>query len=222
MSGSARWPVRLALGPVLLRPWRLLDQQSWDEIRRRNAPWTGPWDSTRPPESIEPSLTFAGMVRQANRRAWQGTMLPFAVDYLAPGRKRPVLAGQLTISGITHGSASWAQAGYWVDQRWAGRGIIPTALALAADHCFFDLRLHRLEVAIRPENIRSLRVVEKLGFRNEGLRPRYMHVDGNWRDHLVFVLHSEEIGDGLVARLPDPALSSDTPDTIPGGAVRAD
>ena len=128
-------------------------------------------------------------------------MLPFAVDYRAGDDGRPVLAGQLTISGIAYGSASWAQAGYWVDQRWAGRGIIPIALALAADHCFLTLRLHRLEVAIRPENVRSLRVVQKLGFRHEGSRARYMHVDGDWRDHEMFALHADEVGPGLLARV---------------------
>ncbi len=201
MNSGVRWPVELSHGPVLLRPWRLQDRRAWNEIRQRNASWTRPWDSTRPPESIEPPLTFGGMVRQFNQRAKQGTMLPFAVDYQPAPGQRPVLAGQLTISGITHGSAGWAQAGYWVDQRWAGRGIIPTALALAADHCFFTLRLHRLEVAIRPENVRSLRVVEKLGFRHEGFRANYMHVDGAWRDHEMYALHADEVGSGLLDRL---------------------
>ncbi|GAA0354640.1 MAG: GNAT family N-acetyltransferase [Propionibacteriaceae bacterium] len=200
MTTQQQWPVELSHGPVTLRPWRLQDRRAWNEIRQRNAAWTAPWDSTRPPDSIEPPLTFAGMVRQFNRRARLGQMLPFAVDYRPDGQAW-VLAGQLTISGITHGSASWAQAGYWVDQRWAGRGIIPTALALAVDHCFFTLHLHRMEVAIRPENVRSLRVVEKLGFRHEGSRARYMHVDGDWRDHEMFALHADEVGPGLLARL---------------------
>lgn len=200
MTTQQQWPVELSHGPVTLRPWRLQDRRAWNEIRQRNAAWTAPWDSTRPPDSIEPPLTFAGMVRQFNRRARLGQMLPFAVDYRPDGQAW-VLAGQLTISGITHGSASWAQAGYWVDQRWAGRGIIPTALALAVDHCFFTLHLHRMEVAIRPENVRSLRVVEKLGFRHEGSRVRYMHVDGDWRDHEMFALHADEVGPGLLARL---------------------
>lgn len=200
MTTQQQWPVELSHGPVTLRPWRLQDRRAWNEIRQRNAAWTAPWDSTRPPDSIEPPLTFAGMVRQFNRRARLGQMLPFAVDYRPDGQAW-VLAGQLTISGITHGSASWAQAGYWVDQRWAGRGIIPTALALAVDHCFSTLHLHRMEVAIRPENVRSLRVVEKLGFRHEGSRARYMHVDGDWRDHEMFALHADELGPGLLARL---------------------
>ena len=106
------------------------------------------------------------------------------------------------MSGITYGSARWAMAGYWVDQRWAGRGIVPTALALAGDYLFFGLGLHRLEVAIRPENAKSLRVVEKLGLRYEGRRPRYLHVDGDWRDHEMFAIHADEVGPGgLIGRL---------------------
>jgi ribosomal-protein-alanine N-acetyltransferase len=128
-------------------------------------------------------------------------MLPWLV-WLEPGgdRNRAQLAGQLTVSGIVGGSASWGQIGYWVDQRLAGRGIIPTAVALAVDYCFRSMGLHRIEIAIRPENVRSLRVVAKLGFRSEGLRPRYLHIDGDWRDHLVFALNAEEVPEGLLPR----------------------
>jgi hypothetical protein len=63
-----------------------------------------------------------------------------------------------------------ATLGYWVDSRRAGHGLAPTAVALATDFCFWDLGLHRMEINIRPENAPSLRVVEKLGFRDEGLR----------------------------------------------------
>jgi ribosomal-protein-alanine N-acetyltransferase len=58
----------------------------------------------------------------------------------------------------------------------------------------------RIEIAIRPENTKSLRVVEKLQFRPEGIRPRYLHIDGDWRDHLVFALNSEEVPEGLLRR----------------------
>lgn len=198
---SSNWPVVLLNGPVTLRPLKLRDEIAWNRLRERNRLWTGPWDSTRPPESVEPPLTYSGMVRQFNRRARQGRMLPWAIDYRETPESHAELAGQLTISGIAYGSASWAQIGYWVDQRWAGRGIVPLAVAMGGDYCFATLRLHRLEVAIRPENVRSLRVVEKLGFRYEGRRPRYMHVDGDWRDHEMFALHREEVPEGLLARL---------------------
>jgi len=131
-------------------------------------------------------------------------MLPWLVfveeEVESRGRAPSQLAGQLTVSGIVGGSASWGQVGYWVDQRFAGRGIIPTAVALACDYCFDVLSLHRIEIAIRPENDKSLRVVSKLGFRSEGVRPRYLHIDGEWRDHLVFALNAEEVPEGLLNR----------------------
>lgn len=198
----ARWPVTLEHGPVLLRPLSRSDVAEWHEVRGRNAAWTGPWDSTRPPESTDAAGTFGQMVADFNRQAREGLMLPWAIAYRYADGDDPVLAGQLTVSGITYGSARWAMAGYWVDQRWAGLGLAPTALALAGDYLFGELRLHRLEVAIRPENEKSLRVVEKLGLRYEGERARYLHVDGEWRDHALFAIHAEEVGPGgLVGRL---------------------
>lgn len=186
-----------------LRPIRRADEWAWNEVRARTHDWTGPWDSTRPPEAGGGGYSFRQMVTDLTRQARAGRMLPWLITYRDDDRADPALAGQLTISGITYGSARWAQAGYWVDQRWAGRGIAPTALALAGDYLFGTLRLHRLEVAIRPENVKSLRVVEKLGFRFEGHIPRYLHVDGDWRDHLMFALHADELGpEGLVGRLP--------------------
>lgn len=194
-SGTG-WPVKLEHGGVTLRPLRASDSARFHELRALNWAWTGPWDSTMPPGAKDTPLTFATMVRRFNREARAGRMLPFGIDVDG------VLSGQMTISGIIRGSAQWGQAGYWVDQQVAGRGVVPTALALAADHMFFTMGLHRLEVAIRPENVKSLRVVEKLGLRFEGERPRYMHVDGDWRDHVMYVIHADEVGPGeLLSRL---------------------
>jgi ribosomal-protein-alanine N-acetyltransferase len=194
-----RWPVVLQEGPVRLRPVRVRDERAWAEIRQRGATWFRPWDSTRPPDSVEDAVTFAGLVRRSNARARHGGMLPWAVEY-TPAGGRPRFVGQVTVGGITHGSASWAQIGYWIDPAWAGRGIIPTAVAMACDYCFAALRLHRIEIAIRPENANSVAVVRKLGFRFEGRRPRYMHVDGDWRDHDMYALHREEAPEGVLAR----------------------
>lgn len=202
LFGPRRWPVELQHGPVGLRPLRLGDEAAYHDLRRRNDAWTGPWDATRPPESDSPRWTYPQMIRSVNADARAGRSLPWAITY-GGGGVRPALAGQMTISGITYGSARWCNAGYWVDVQLAGRGVVPTALALAGDYCFGVLRLHRLEVAIRPENAKSLRVVEKLGFRFEGERPEYLHVDHAWRDHLMFALHADEVGPGgLLGRLP--------------------
>jgi ribosomal-protein-alanine N-acetyltransferase len=206
--GRHRWPVTLQHGAVTLRPMRYRDQAEWERVRRANQAWLRPWEATLPTASQFLPTSYAGLVRSYRQQAKEGRLLPWLIGYeAAPPRgqpSRPQLAGQLTVSGIVGGSASWGQVGYWVDERFAGRGIVPTAVAMAVDYCFDALMLHRIEIAIRPENEKSLRVVHKLGFRPEGLRPRYLHIDGDWRDHLVFALNSEEVPEGLLNRWESP------------------
>ncbi len=175
-----------------VRPLRRGDKTAWRIVRTRNQDWLRPWEATLPPGSAPATSTFTSMVRESRRAARRGQGLPFATTY--DGR----LVGQVTVTGITWGSARWAQLGYWVDQQVAGVGVTPTAVALVADHCFRTVGLHRLEIAVRPENVSSLRVAEKLGFRQEGQAPRYLHIDGGWRDHVLFALTLEEVGRGVL------------------------
>lgn len=162
-------------------------------MRRVNRDWLQRWDAT-PPEGAPPAPTFTAMVSVMRHEARAGRCLPFVITH---DRR---LVGQLTVGGITYGSARSAHIGYWVDERVAGRGIAPTAVALAGDHAFTVLRLHRLEISLRPENAPSRRVVEKLRFRYEGERPRFLHIDGEWRDHEVWALNAEEVPEGLLQR----------------------
>ncbi len=84
----------------------------------------------------------------------------------------------------------------------AGQMVVPTAVAAVGDHLFERVGLHRMEVNIRPENTASLAVVRKLGFRSEGRRPHYLHIDGAWREHLSFALTTEDLaGESMTARL---------------------
>ena len=107
--------------------------------------------------------------------------------------------GQITVGGISWGSLRAGYIGYWIDREVAGRGIMPTAVAMACDHCFDVLRLHRIEINIRPENTASLRVVEKLGLRREGERAAYLHINGAWRDHITFVVYAGDFPDGVLS-----------------------
>ncbi|MCL2453901.1 MAG: GNAT family N-acetyltransferase [Micrococcales bacterium] len=191
---NAAWPVELVDHDVGLRPLRRSDQERWMALRTDNAAWLDPWDATSPVPVTGRAPTFAGFVRSLSAQARAGEQLPFAVTWGGD------LVGQLTVSSITYGSLRSASIGYWVSQHVAGRGIIPTAVALATDHCFFTLGLHRIEINVRPENERSLRVVAKLGFREEGLRERYLHIGGRWTDHRSFALTVEEVPEGLLAR----------------------
>ncbi len=186
----------LGTGDLALRPIRHGDRREWMAVRRRNATWLAPWEATNPdPGGYLPD--YHEMVRALNRQARAASALPFIITERAEG-VRPALVGQLTVSSIVWGSAMTATLGYWVDAQRAGRGIAPTAVALATDYCFDELGLHRMEINIRPENAASLRVVEKLGFRDEGLRPRYLHIAGRWADHRSFALTVEEVPGGLL------------------------
>jgi ribosomal-protein-alanine N-acetyltransferase len=197
--GQAIWPVTLECGDLVLRPIKLRDKAEWTRVRARNAAWLEPWEASNPsPQAGLP--TFSGMVRTLNLQAREATALPFIITERIPTQPKPAIVGQLTVSSIMWGSAMSATLGYWVDQGRAGRGIVPTAVAMATDHCFRQLGLHRMEINIRPENAASLRVVEKLGFRDEGLRPRLLHINGQWADHRSFALTAEEVPEGILAR----------------------
>ncbi|WP_104101528.1 GNAT family N-acetyltransferase [Arthrobacter sp. 08Y14] len=199
MWGSAIWPVTLECGDLGLRPIRYRDRREWTDLRIRNAQWMAPWEASNPlPGGDLPS--YAAMVRSLNQQARQESALPFLITEREGLRSAPAIAGQLTVSTIVWGSARMATLGYWVDEARAGRGIAPTAVALATDHCFGALGLHRMEINIKPENAASLRVVEKLGFRDEGLRKRYLHIAGQWADHRSFALTTEDVPEGLLTR----------------------
>lgn len=198
MAKVPGWPATLSLGPVLLRPPRLRDARAWSEIRLRNEMWLEQWEPTssvpwdeRNSVGAWPSLHSA--LRSSARK---GVMLPFMIWY--GGR----LVGQLNISNVVHGALRSCTVGYWIDGAMAGRNITPTALALAIDHCFGPIGLHRVEVDIRPENTASLRVVQKLGLRREGFYERFLDIDGAWRDHIAFAITVEELnGHSMLSRL---------------------
>lgn len=178
----------LTLRGVKLRDWKALDKALSD-----NRPWLQPWEATNPVRSIahdDQRATIRSLLDQARK----GTGLPLVVEV------DHTLVGQLNVSQISYGSLSSASLGYWIVQGYAGRGIMPVAVAMATDYLFFERGLHRMEICIRPENKSSFRIVEKLGFRFEGLRRRYIHIDGRWRDHLCFALTVEEVPGGVLNR----------------------
>jgi ribosomal-protein-alanine N-acetyltransferase len=199
MTKVLGWPATPSAGPVVLRPPRLRDARVWSEIRIRNEEWLRPWEPSSPHDWNERNSISAWPPLHSALRssARKGLMLPFMVCY--GGR----LVGQLNVSNVVHGALRSCTVGYWVDGAMAGHNIIPTALAVAIDHCFGAAGLHRVEVDIRPENRASLRVVEKLGLRREGFYERFLDIDGGWRDHVAFAITVEELGGrSMVSRLP--------------------
>ena len=192
------WPAVLTDGPVTLRPYRRADARPWAEVRRANEQWLSKWEPT-PYGSwhdLNSPAAFRAVHADLRRAARNGSAMPFAVCY------EDQLVGQLTLGNIVRRAFCSGYAGYWVDSRHAGKGITPTALALAVDHAFSVGGLHRIEVNIRPDNLASRRVVEKLGFRQEAYHHRYLHIDGDWRDHLGYAMTTEDVSTegGLLAR----------------------
>lgn len=179
-------------GPISIRLVRQRDARVLQHELMSNRSWLRPWEATSPGGPAP--LDMRGSIRRLLQQHRDGQGVPFVMEYDGE------IAGQLNVWGIARGSLSSATIGYWVSERFAGRGITPTAVALATDVCFTELQLHRMEICIRPENAASLRVVQKLGFRYEGLRRRYIHIDGDWRDHYAFALTVEEVPDGVLRR----------------------
>lgn len=200
-------------GELGLRAIGRRDAAAWLEVRTRNAAWLGPWEATIPPESRERLPTFTEMVTRLRADARAGRTLPFVTTL--DGR----LVGQVTVGGIVMGSMRSAHIGYWIDKDHAGKGLTPLAVALAVEYCFEELRLHRIEIVIRPENAASLRVPAKLGFRYEGRRPEYLHIDGDWRDHEVFAMHARECPMGLANRLGARHVGDPVADSGPRGVT---
>lgn len=177
---------------VRLRIVRMRDAKKLERLILGNRAWLRPWEATNPsgPNSFDIRSQIRGLIRQMD--AEQG--LPFVIE--VDGE----IVGQLNVANINYGSVSSAVIGYWVAPEVAGRGVVPTSVALVTDYLFKIIGLHRVEADIRPENAASLRVVEKLGFRYEGLKERYIHINGAWRDHYVFAITQEEVPDGVLNR----------------------
>lgn len=200
LGAAPGWPATLRTtlpggGALVVRALSRRDGKAWHEARKRSAAWLHPWDATVPPGGDVRPTTFPALVRRLRRAARVGTTYPFAIE--VDGR----FAGQVTVNNIVRGSAQFASIGYWIDRDFAGRGAVPRAVALVIDHCFAAAGLHRIEICIRPENSNSLRVVEKLGIHEIGYAPRFLHIDGEWRDHRIYAVTVEECPEGLLSRL---------------------
>lgn len=197
------WPARLGslrvpAGVVAVRPVRLRDGGVWSSIRTRDQAHLAPWEPTMPGswEQRHSPAEWPGRWLLLRSAARKGTALPFAIT--VDGR----LAGHVMIGNVVREPLLSAYVGYWCDQRLTGKGVTTAAVALVVDHCLGAAGLHRLEATVRPENTASRRVLEKLGFREEGLFRRYLDVDGAWRDHLCFAVTAEELSvGGLAGRL---------------------
>jgi ribosomal-protein-alanine N-acetyltransferase len=103
-----------------------------------------------------------------------------------------VILGGLNLSQIARGSFQSAFLGYWIGAPYRREGYMSQAIPLFLDHAFGALKLHRIEANICPENKPSIALVQRVGFRCEGLGRRYLKIDGRWRDHEHWTILSED------------------------------
>jgi ribosomal-protein-alanine N-acetyltransferase len=182
----------LTHGDVKLRIAKMRDSKPLEKLILGNRAWLRPWEATNPgaPNSFDVRSQLRGLIRQLDDESG----MPFVIEV------QGVVQGQLNVANILYGSVSSAVIGYWVSPEVAGRGVAPKSVALVTDYLMNQVGLHRVEIDVRPENTASLRVIEKLGFRYEGIKQRYIHINGDWRDHYIFALTAEEVPEGILNR----------------------
>jgi ribosomal-protein-alanine N-acetyltransferase len=105
------------------------------------------------------------------------------------------LVGRIALSNIVRGPWQNATLGYFVGEAWGGRGYATEAVRQAVGFAFDTAGLHRVQAAVMPRNVRSIRVVEKNGFRLEGLSKRYLQINGRWKDHLIYSVTADRRSD---------------------------
>ena len=164
-----------------LRPPAASDWASWAEVRRSSRSFLQPWEPTWPPDALGRS-SFRRRVEQAEREAREGS----ARSFLILLRDSDEVIGGLTISHIRRGVAQCASLGYWLGEDHTRKGYMSEALGTAIPFAFSRLKLHRIEAACLPANQASRRLLERLGFREEGLARGYLKIDGRWQDHRLF------------------------------------
>ena len=177
----ARRTVKLETERLTLRPpvhadfryWAFLRQQSKDHL----VPWEPAWSSDHLSRK-----SFTNRVYWAKRSIAQGSALPLFLIR----REDDHLVGAITLDNIRRGPAMAGTIGYWTGERFARQGYMREAIEAVVHHAFHRMDLSRVEAACLPENTPSRGVLEKCGFKYEGVAQSYLQIDGRWRTHVLY------------------------------------
>lgn len=183
---------RLYLRPPIIDDWR-----EWSDLRRESRTFLAPWEPTWPADALTvPS--FRRRIRQYAREREARTGFAFLIfrtpspQLADQGARRRIGAGGLvggaSLTNLRRGVSQSASLGYWIGRRYARQGYMCEALGVLLDWSFGPLGLHRVEAACLPENQPSRGLLEKLGFREEGVARGYLMIDGRWQDHVLYGL----------------------------------
>ncbi|MFD0560809.1 GNAT family protein [Kitasatospora saccharophila] len=162
-----------------MRPLEGADAPALYRAYLRNRDHLRPWEPRRP-EGFFTEAGQAERVRGQLEEREAGRSVPWV---LAAG---PEVVGWVALSNVALGPFRSANLGYWVDARYAGRGLATAAALQACRTADELLGLHRVEAGTLLANLASQRVLAKCGFTRIGTAPEYLHIDGEWRDHVIF------------------------------------
>ena len=171
---------RVVTERLVLRPPRASDVPELRKVLRANVDHLRPWEPAPTPGEDPTSLTAVTNRVTRQRRDWKrGDSFMLLVTLRARGEP---IVGRITLGGVLRGAFQNAYVGYWIDREHQGRGLMTEAVKGTLAFAFEAARLHRVQIAIMSRNAPSLRVMEKLGVRKEGVAERYLEIAGQWED----------------------------------------
>lgn len=176
-----RRKLRLDTDRLVLRPPQHGDFNAWVALRQNSADFLTPWEPTWAADHLS-RRGFTNRVYWANRAIAGGTAVPLFLF----SRKDETLLGAITLDNIRRGPAQAGTLGYWVGEPYARRGYMKEAIEAVVHHAFARMDLSRIEAACLPENVASRGLLERSGFKYEGVAQSYLQINGRWRTHVLY------------------------------------
>jgi [ribosomal protein S5]-alanine N-acetyltransferase len=187
---ALRRKVRVEADRITLRLPQHGDWHAWTTLRSDSADFLRPWEPVWAHDHLS-RRAFTNRVYWAARAENQGTALPL----LMFRREDNALLGAITLDNIRRGPAQAGTLGYWIGVAHARKGYMREAIDAVVHHAFFQLDLSRIEAACLPGNAASRGVLEKTGFKYEGVAQSYLQISGRWRNHVLYAnLRSDRRG----------------------------
>lgn len=172
---------------IFLRPPAPEDWPAWAEVRRRNREYLEPFEPQWPADCLEKDYWKRRVSRQS--AYWRNDR---GYGFLLFNRKTKSMIGGVNINNVVRGAANFASIGYWIDEQSQGKGLMREALELVLIFAYDTLMLHRINASCMPRNQRSVNLLRRLGFSEEGFAEKYIRINGVWEDHLLFGLNAED------------------------------
>ena len=175
---------------LLLRAPQMADFLQWSQLREKSRAFLTPWEPIWPSDD----LTRSGFRRRLRRYA-EDIAEDRSYPFLVFREDNGALIGGITLANVRRGIVQAGTIGYWIGEPFARQGLMTTALRVLLPSLFGELNLHRVEAACIPANAGSVRVLERCGFRREGLAKRYLCINGIWQDHYLYGLLHEYLSE---------------------------